>query len=225
MSDLPESVEVGPADAKYSVIWLHGLGADGHDFEPLVPELGLDDLSVRFVFPHAPVRPVTVNGGMAMRAWYDIRSTQIQQDEDAAGIRTSQATIEALIRDQRQRGIGARQIILAGFSQGGAIALHTGLRHPEPLGGILVLSSYLLLGSDFEGERHSASQATPIFMAHGRDDPIVPLSLAEESHHVLQQAGYNVAWQTYPMQHQICLEEIADIAAWFRRQLNPEASP
>lgn len=223
MSRLPEYVEVGPGDAQYSIIWLHGLGADGHDFEPLVPELGLADRSVRFVFPHAPVQAVTLNGGMAMRAWYDIRSPQIQQDEDAVGIRGSQAMIEALIQQQQQRGVAASRIILAGFSQGGAVALHTGLRHAELLGGILALSTYLPLVPDLEQERQHVNQAVPIFMAHGSDDPVVPLSLAETSCQILQQAGYQVTWKCYPMQHQVCLDEIADIAIWLRQHLNPGA--
>lgn len=214
MSQLPECAEIGAADASQSVIWLHGLGADGHDFEPLVPELELEN--VRFVFPHAPVQPVTVNGGMPMRAWYDIRSPQIQQDEDADGIHASQATLEALIRRERERGIDSRQLILAGFSQGGAIALHSGLRHAEPLGGILALSTYLPLAATFEQERHPANQTVPIFMAHGKNDPIVPLWLAEDSRYFLEQAGYNVDWHTYPMQHQIALGEISDISRWLK---------
>lgn len=220
MSQLPECVEVGPAEAQFSVIWLHGLGADGHDFEPLVPELGLDDLGVRFIFPHAPVQPVTVNGGMPMRAWYDIRSPQIQQDEDSDGIHASRTMLEALIRREHERGIDSRQLVLAGFSQGGAIALHTGLRHVEPLGGILALSTYLPLAATFEQERHPANQTVPIFMAHGKNDPIVPLWLAEDSRYFLEQAGYNVDWHTYPMQHQIALDEIGDIAAWLRNTLS-----
>ena len=220
MSQLPECVEVGPAEAQFSVIWLHGLGADGHDFEPLVPELGLDDLGVRFIFPHAPVQPVTVNGCMPMRAWYDIRSPQIQQDEDSDGIHASRTMLEALIRREHERGIDSRQLVLAGFSQGGAIALHTGLRHVEPLGGILALSTYLPLAATFEQERHPANQTVPIFMAHGKNDPIVPLWLAEDSRYFLEQAGYNVDWHTYPMQHQIALDEIGDIAAWLRNTLS-----
>ncbi|MDZ7803523.1 alpha/beta hydrolase [Thiohalophilus sp.] len=214
MSQLPECVEVGPADAQYSIIWLHGLGADGHDFEPLVPELGLTDRGVRFVFPHAPVQPVTVNSGMAMRAWYDIRSPQIQQDEDRDGIQASQAILEALIRREVERGIDTRRLVLAGFSQGGAIALHTGLRHNEPLGGILALSTYLPLVSTFEQEREPTNQHIPIFMAHGKSDPIVPLWLAEDSRYFLEQAGYSVDWHTYAMQHQVSLDEVSDIAAW-----------
>jgi len=219
MSQLPEYVEIGPAEAQYSVIWLHGLGADGHDFEPLVPELGLDAHAVRFVFPHAPVQPVTVNGGMPMRAWYDIRSPQIQQQEDAGGIRASQATVEALIHREQQRGIETGHIILAGFSQGGAIALHTGLRHPEALGGILALSTYLPLAADFEQQRHPANQSIPIFMAHGKQDPIVPLWLAADSRDFLQQAGYQIEWHVYPMQHQVSLAEIGDISSWFKHLL------
>lgn len=216
MSRLPECVEVGPTDAQYSVIWLHGLGADGHDFEPLVPELGLDELSVRFVFPHAPVQPVTVNAGMPMRAWYDIRSPQIQQHEDADGIRASQAMLEKLIQREQQRGVATSHIILAGFSQGGAIALHTGLRYPETLGGILALSTWLPLVAEFEQERHPANQAIPIFMAHGQSDPIVPLWLGEDSRYFLEQAGYQIDWHVYPMQHQVCLAEIGDISRWLK---------
>ncbi|MFO8025090.1 alpha/beta hydrolase [Thiohalophilus sp.] len=216
MSQLPECVEVGPAEAQSSILWLHGLGADGHDFEPLVPELGLDDLSVRFVFPHAPVLPVTVNGGMPMRAWYDIRSPQIQQDEDSDGIRASQMMLEDLIRRERERGIDSRQLILAGFSQGGAIALHTGLRHSQPLGGILALSTYLPLVDTFEQERAPANQTVPVFMAHGKSDPIVPLWLADDSRHYLEQAGYSIDWHTYAMQHQVALGEISDISRWLK---------
>lgn len=219
MSQLPECVEVGPADARYSVIWLHGLGADGHDFEPLVPELGLDPQAVRFIFPHAPVQPITVNSGMPMRAWYDIRSPQIQQNEDAEGIEASRLTVEALIAREIERGITTKQIILAGFSQGGAIALHTGLRHAQPLGGILALSTYLPLVPAFEQQRDPANQNVPIFMAHGKQDPIVPLWLAEDSRYFLEQAGYPIDWHVYPMQHQVCMEEISDIANWLRQRL------
>lgn len=219
MTQLPDFVQVGPDKADYAVIWLHGLGADGHDFEPLVPELGVADKAVQFIFPHAPVQPVTVNSGMPMRAWYDIRSPQIQQHEDGEGIHNSQRMVEALIARQCQAGIESRNIILAGFSQGGAIALHTGLRHPEPLGGILALSTYLPLVADFEQERHAANQSVPIFMAHGKSDPIVPLWLAEDSRYFLEQAGYHVDWHVYAMQHQVCMEEIADISGWLKQQL------
>jgi phospholipase/carboxylesterase len=219
MSRLPECVEVGPADATHSVIWLHGLGADGHDFEPLVPELGLRDHAVRFIFPHAPVQPITVNSGMPMRAWYDIRSPQIQQHEDADGIHQSRATVEALIAREIERGIDSQRIILAGFSQGGAIALHSGLLHAAPLGGILALSTYLPLVSEFEQQRDPANQNIPIFMAHGKQDPIVPLWLAEDSRYFLEQAGYTVDWHVYPMQHQVSLAEIGDISRWLKLRI------
>lgn len=219
MSELIETVEIGPGDASHAVIWLHGLGADGHDFEPVVPELQLADMPVRFIFPHAPIQPVTINGGMHMRAWYDIRSPQIQQDEDESGIRRSQTLLENLITREGERGIPGQQIILAGFSQGGAIALQTGLRYAEPLGGILALSTYLPLVASLEQERSEANNATPIMMAHGRFDPIVPLSLAEDSRYFLQQAGYQIEWKVYPMQHQVCMEEIQDISGWLRMRL------
>jgi phospholipase/carboxylesterase len=219
VSELIETVELGPDDASHAVIWLHGLGADGHDFEPVVPELHLADLPVRFIFPHAPIQPVTINGGMHMRAWYDIRSPQIQQDEDESGIHRSQTLLENLITREGERGIPGQRIILAGFSQGGAIALQTGLRYAEPLGGILALSTYLPLVASLENERHEANSAIPIMMAHGRFDPIVPLSLAEDSRYFLQQAGYQVEWKIYPMQHQLCMEEIQDIASWLRLHL------
>lgn len=212
-----ECIEQGPADAKYSVIWLHGLGADGHDFEPIVAELGLSEFPVRFVFPHAPVLPVTVNASMPMRAWFDICSPRIEQNEDEAGIRHSQRQLEDLIQIEVERGIPSQHIILAGFSQGGAIALQTGLRHSQPLGGIVALSSYLPLVSSLEQEGTEANARTPVFMAHGTADPIIPLALAEDSLYFLQQAGYPVEWKVYPMQHQVCLEEISDIASWLRQ--------
>jgi len=220
VSELIETVEIGPVEASHAVIWLHGLGADGHDFEPVVPELQLADIPVRFIFPHAPIQPVTINGGMHMRAWYDIRSPQLQQDEDESGIRRSQALLENLIAREGERGIPGQRIILAGFSQGGAIALQTGLRHAEPLGGILALSTYLPLVGSLEKERNEANYTIPIMMAHGRFDPIVPLSLAEDSRYFLQQAGYQVEWSVYPMQHQVCMEEIQDISAWLRMRLS-----
>lgn len=213
-----DPIEIGPAEAEHAIIWLHGLGADGHDFEPIVPELHLADIPVRFIFPHAPVRPVTINGGMAMRAWYDIRSPQIEQAEDESGIRQSQSQLESLIQREIDRGIDSQCIILAGFSQGGAIALQTGLRYTKPLGGILALSTYLPLVQSFAAECSDANHAIPIFMAHGRFDPIVPLSLAEDSLHFLQEAGYPVEWKVYPMPHQVCLDEINDIGLWLRQR-------
>jgi phospholipase/carboxylesterase len=192
-----------------TVIWMHGLGADGWDFVPIVRELPLpDDLELRFVFPHAPVRPVTVNNGFKMRAWYDISQNDIARLPDEAGIRESQAAVERLIDREKGRGIDPARIVLAGFSQGGAIALQTGLRHPEKLAGIVALSTYLPLEDSLDREAAAANKATPIFMAHGTQDPIVPLPLAERSHEALRQRGYNVEWHSYPMPHAVCAEEV-----------------
>jgi phospholipase/carboxylesterase len=197
-----------------AVIWLHGLGADGHDFEPVVPQLRLPrELRVRFVFPHAPVRPVTINMGMAMRAWYDILQLG-GGPEDEAGIRDSQALLEALIARECQRGVPARRIVLAGFSQGGAIALHTGLRHAERLAGILALSTYLPLAGTVAAERSAVSGDVPIFMAHGSLDDMIPVDRARQSRLALERLGYKVEWREYPMPHAVCGEEIADIAGW-----------
>ncbi|MCC5859199.1 MAG: alpha/beta hydrolase fold domain-containing protein [Ectothiorhodospiraceae bacterium] len=210
----------GGDDARASVIWLHGLGADGHDFEPIVPELRLPaEHGVRFLFPHAPVRPVTLNAGMAMRAWYDIIALGGNAQQDAAGIRQSARQLEALIQREHERGVPAERIVLAGFSQGGAIALHTGLRHPERLAGIMGLSTYLPLGDTVEAERHSANAQTPIFLAHGSMDPVVPMAMGERSRDGLQAMGYPVEWHDYPMVHQVCMEEIEDISAWLQRVL------
>jgi len=217
-----EAVEIETgASPDAAVIWLHGLGADGHDFEPVVPELGLPPaLGVRFVFPHAPVRPVTLNMGMPMRAWYDI--FQLDGDrEDEAGIRASQALTEALIARERERGIAPRRIVLAGFSQGGAIALHTGLRHAERLGGILALSTYLPLAESLAAEASPANRAVSVFMAHGRFDDMIPIQRAEQSRALLERAGYSLAWREYPMPHSVCAEEIADIADWLLSCLAP----
>ncbi|MES1945498.1 Carboxylesterase [Salinisphaera sp. PC39] len=216
-----ETVEIDPEGAhRASVIWLHGLGADGNDFVPIVPELQLpDSLGVRFVFPHAPVRPVTINGGMAMRAWYDIAGLDPGSTEDAEGIRASAAEVTALVDAERERGVPDSRIVLAGFSQGGAIALHTGLRHPERLAGIMGLSTYLPLRDRLADEAADANRATPILMAHGSLDPMLPQQLGETSRDILQEAGHAVEWHSYPMQHQVCLEEIRDIAAWLRRVL------
>jgi phospholipase/carboxylesterase len=199
-----------------AVIWLHGLGADGHDFEPVVPQLRLPrELRVRFVFPHAPVRPVTINLGMAMRAWYDILQLGGGR-EDEAGIRASQALLEALIERERGRGVPARRVVLAGFSQGGAIALHTGLRHVERLAGILALSTYLPLAATVAAERSAVSGDVPIFMAHGSVDDMIPIDRARQSRLALERLGCKVEWREYPMPHAVCGEEIADIAAWLR---------
>jgi len=203
-----------------AVIWLHGLGADGHDFEPIVPQLvSPGERALRFVFPNAPIRPVTLNAGYAMRAWYDIIALDRRTREDETGIRASQALIEALIRREQGRGIAAERIVLAGFSQGGAMALFAGARYPERLAGIMGLSCYLLLGATFDAERHGANHATPIFLAHGLQDPVVSCRLGEEAHRQLEAAGCKVEWHAYSMPHSVCPQEVADIAAWLRRVL------
>ena len=217
MAQVLETIEIesaGSADA--AVIWLHGLGADGHDFEPVVPELGLGNLAIRFIFPHAPIRPVTINQGMRMRAWYDILRLG-GGAEDEAGIRASEQLLCQLIERERERGIAPGRVVLAGFSQGGAIALQTTLRYPERLAGTLALSTYLPLASKALSERSAASLGTPIFMAHGRHDPMIALDIAQRSRDALIGLGYRLEWHEYPMPHSVCAEEIADIAAWLSR--------
>ena len=212
-------IETGRAPTG-AVIWLHGLGADGHDFEPIVPELVLPgERALRFVFPHAPLRPVTLNGGYAMRAWYDIIALDRRAAEDETGIRASQALVETLIRRENARGIAAARIVLAGFSQGGALALFAATRYPEKLAGIMGLSCYQLLAQRFAAERLPVNQATPIFLAHGTEDPVVPPILGEEARRQLEAAGYIVEWHAYSMPHSVCPQEVADIAAWLRRVL------
>ena len=211
--------ETGPTPTG-TVIWLHGLGADGHDFEPIVPELVRPgERPLRFVFPHAPVRPVTLNGGHAMRAWYDIAALERRTAEDEAGIRDSQQTIATLIRRENERGINTDHIVVAGFSQGGAMALFAGPRYPEKLAGIMGLSCYLPLASRLEADRAAANRATPVFLAHGSQDPVVAPMLGEEARRKLQAAGYAVEWHTYSMPHSVSPQEVADIAAWLRRVL------
>ena len=198
-----------------TVIWMHGLGADGWDFVPIVRELPLpDDLELRFIFPHAPVRPVTINNGYEMRAWYDIRQNDIARLPDEAGIRESQAQVEAMVAREAQRGIPADRIVLAGFSQGGAIALQAGLRHKEKLAGIVALSTYLPLPESLDAEASAANKATPIFMAHGTQDPIVPVQLADASRKALDERGYKIDWQVWPMPHSVCAEEVAAIGEY-----------
>jgi len=216
-----ETVEIEPRGRhRASVIWLHGLGADGHDFEPIVPELGLPEtLGVHFIFPHAPVRPVTLNGGMAMRAWYDIIGLDPNGAEDTDGIAESRRDTEALIVRERSRGIPAERIVLAGFSQGGAIAMHTALRHEERLAGLVGLSTYLPQRQRLADEAAAANRDIPIFMAHGSLDPMLPQQLGEMSRDVLRDNGYSVEWHSYPMQHQVCMEEIQDLGAWLRGML------
>jgi phospholipase/carboxylesterase len=207
-----------PATA--AVIWLHGLGADGNDFVPIVRELGLPkNHGVRFIFPNAPVRPVTINNGMRMRAWYDILSLTRMQRQDEAGIRDSERIVRGYIADENARGVPAGRIILAGFSQGGAIALHTGLRYPERLAGLLALSTYLPLGDQTQREILPARKDTPIKMCHGHYDQMLPMALGEYSRDALRGWGYTVDWHEYPMQHQVCAEEIEEIGAWFRERL------
>jgi phospholipase/carboxylesterase len=213
------TVEISTGDSpELAIIWLHGLGADGHDFEPIVPELELP-FPARFVFPHAPVRPITVNGGMEMRGWYDILGFGMNVRQDAAGIRASAAAVTRLIDREIERGLATSQIVLAGFSQGGAIALHTALREPRSLAGVLALSTYLPLGDTLGAERSAANAGVPIFMAHGSADPLLPLALAEGSRRALEGLGYAVDWHVYPMPHSVCAEEIAAIAAWLAQRV------
>jgi len=220
VAEVLEAIEIETAKSpKASVIWLHGLGADGNDFASIVPALQLPKTPIRFVFPHAPVQPVTVNGGMRMRAWYDISDGAIRR-EDEAGVRASQKLILALIAREKERGTEARRLVLAGFSQGGAIALQTGLRHPERIAGIMALSTYLPIADKFAAEASPANRDAPIFMAHGSYDPVIPLARAEHSRGILQSLGYAVEWREYPMPHSVCPEEVADISAWLRKVLD-----
>ena len=215
----PIEIETAPQPTA-SVIWLHGLGADGRDFVPIVPELRLpSDLAIRFVFPHAPHRPVTINRGSVMRAWYDIAETEFGRQEDEAGIRESEQTVRGLIQRETERGIPSERIVLAGFSQGGAMVLHTGLRLPQRLAGIMALSTYLPLADTLKAEGHQANADVPIFMAHGTDDPIIPVSLGQQSADLLIRSGANLEWRTYEMEHSVCLDETLDIADWLTRVL------
>lgn len=203
-----------------AVIWLHGLGADCHDFEPLVPEIvPRRERAWRFVFPNAPVRPVTLNGGMSMRAWYDILGLDRLAAEDAAGFRDTDARVGELIRAQVGRGIPAARIVLAGFSQGGAVSLHTGLRYPERLAGIMALSCYLPLAGTLAAERAAANSGVPIFMAHGLDDGVLPIAMGLESRDKLKALGVGVEWHQYRMAHSVCQPEVADIRAFLLRIL------
>jgi phospholipase/carboxylesterase len=218
-----ETVEVeprSPADA--AVLWMHGLGADGHDFEALVPELRLPaSVPVRFVFPHAPIRPVTINGGSRMRAWYDIAGFDRRSPQDEAGIRASAEALGALVRRERERGVAADRIVVAGFSQGGAMALFLALRWPERLAGVMALSTYLPLGEKLAAEAHPANAAVPLLMAHGTFDPIVPLALGEGSRDRLRALGYDVDWRSYPMPHSVCAQEVEAIREFLLRALPP----
>ena len=209
------------------IIWMHGLGADGNDFVPIVRELDLRGLRpIRFVFPHAPLRPVTINNGHVMRAWYDVSYGDLEgrsRQPDEAGVRASAKAIDALIARETARGIATENMILAGFSQGGAIALHTGLRHTARLAGIMALSTYLPLAESLAQEAAAINARTPIFMVHGTEDPVVPHAMGSGSRDFLRQMGYDVEWHEYAMPHSVSLEEIEDIAAWLRRTLGARA--
>mgnify|MGYP001825496668 FL=1 len=220
-TDYLDAVEINPAGpATACIIWLHGLGADGHDFAALIPQLDIvDTLGVRVVLPHAPQRAVTINGGMHMPAWYDIQSTDFGCEQDSAGIETSAGQLRALIQREVDSGMPAGRIILAGFSQGGAIVLHTGLRYPQPLAGILALSTYLPLADSLAGEASAANRSVPIMMAHGMQDPVVPVMLALQSRDRLAELGYTVDWHSYAMQHAVCPQEVGDIRAWLSQRL------
>ena len=221
MSELLEHVTIDTSDnPEISVIWLHGLGADGNDFVPIVRELDLAGLpGIRFIFPHARRIPVTVNGGYVMRAWYDITGAELTRREDEAGLRASQLEVEAFIAREKARGIPASRIVLAGFSQGCAMTIQAGLRHPEPLAGMLCLSGYVPLADKLGLERTQESLQTPIFMAHGRHDNVVPFNRAEQSRDLLVSLGYQVEWHAYTMQHSVCLEEVQAMSAFFKKVL------
>jgi phospholipase/carboxylesterase len=216
-----ECIEINPdVKSQMAVIWLHGLGADGHDFVDIVPQLHLpNDLPIKFIFPHAPERAVTINNGYIMRAWYDIKQLNGSlQEEDEIGIRDSAKKINALIEREKSLGLPSNKIILAGFSQGGAMALHTGLRYPEKLAGIIALSSYLPLNKLLMQEKTAANQDVPIMMAHGTEDPLIPVIFAKASKDFLIQQGYQVAWHTYPMPHTVCAQEVNDIGQWLQKR-------
>jgi phospholipase/carboxylesterase len=216
-----ETIEVQTAaKPNAAVIWLHGLGADGHDFEPIVPEIVRPgERPWRFIFPHAPVRPVTINGGMAMRAWYDLKGLDRRAVEDVAGFRDTDALIRQLIAREGERGIPANRLVLAGFSQGGAVSLYTAVRFPEKLAGVMALSCYLPQENRLAAERAAANDATPIFMAHGQGDTVLPMDLGVQSRDFLRAQGYRVEWHDYPMPHAVCAAEITDIREFLLRVL------
>ncbi len=222
LSETADAVTLAPegVPATASVVWLHGLGADGHDFAPIVPQLRLpDSLVLRFVFPHAPRRAVTINQGLTMRAWYDIRTRGTGLVEDAAGIDESTALVQGFLQREAGLGIAPRRLVLAGFSQGGAIALYAGLRAPAPLGGIMGLSTYLPQRAQPDAPAIAANRGTPVLLCHGRDDTVLPFPLGERARDALRGLGFTVQWQAYPMGHEVCAAEIEDIAAWLARVL------
>ncbi len=221
LTEHEDAVLIEPATpARAAVIWLHGLGADGHDFAPIVPELGLaHDAGIRFIFPHAPVRPITINNGMAMRGWYDIGSLSSMKKQDEAGIRDSERIVHGYLDRQFAAGLLPENIVLAGFSQGGAIALHAGTRYPKRLAGLMALSTYLPLADQFAAEAKVERHDTPILMCHGRHDPMLPMALGQNSREILEQHGFKVSWHEYPMAHQVCAEEIGLIGRWLGEKL------
>ena len=226
MSALLPAVEVeAGSPVRAAVVWLHGLGADGHDFEPIVPALGLDDLGVRFVFPHAPRRAVTLNTGLIMPAWFDLRSLDLDLDVDLRGIEESVAQVEALLDREARRGVTAERLVVAGFSQGGAIALLEALRRPERLAGVMALSTFLpreAASALFPGR---GASGLPAFLAHGAQDPMIPIAWGEATRDHLETLGLEVTWREYPMAHEVAPEEIADIAGWLRGRLAPREPP
>ena len=216
-----EAVELQTGDdPRWTVLWLHGLGADGHDFEPIVPELVAPDWpALRFVFPHAPVRAVTINGGMRMRAWYDIRDADLANRADGIGVAQSVLQVEQLIARERERGVPASRILLAGFSQGGAVTLATALQRQTPLAGLIALSTYLPEIAQARARLVDGAQRQPLFMAHGSQDPVVPVAAGRTSAQALRELGFDVQWHEYPMQHQVCAQEIADLRDWLGARL------
>ncbi|PWF39564.1 alpha/beta hydrolase [Massilia glaciei] len=221
MSDLLPNIEIeSAANPTVAIIWMHGLGADGNDFVPMVRELDLKGLpGIRFVFPHANTMPVTINGGYVMRSWYDISNADLTKREDEGGLRASQKQVEALIAREKSRGIPASRIILAGFSQGCAMALQTGLRHPETLAGLMCLSGYVPMADKLSMERSADSVATPVFMAHGQRDGVIPIQRATDSRDLLKALGYQVEWHDYMMEHSLCAEEVVHMGAWLKKIL------
>jgi phospholipase/carboxylesterase len=221
-AELLSSIERETApQPRASVIWLHGLGADGSDFVPIIPELGLSSqVAIRFVFPHAPIRAVTINNGMRMRAWYDIAAADLTNRADLAGVKQSAAQVVALVERERARGIAPDRIVLAGFSQGGAIALYAGIRYPERLAGIMALSTYLIGPDTLAAEASPANVSVPIFMAHGTADPVVRFAWGEASKRLLEAQRYPIEWHSYPMEHSVCIEEVRAIGAWLARVLS-----
>ncbi len=215
-------IETGLHTPDAAVIWLHGLGADGHDFEPIIPELRLDPgISIRFIFPHAPMMPVTINQGFVMRAWFDIRTADIAAEVDEEGIRTSAQRVNALIGAEIDGGIAPERIVLVGFSQGGAVVLHAGLRHPQPLGGIVALSTFLPMADSLADEKSDANANLPILLAHGSTDPVVPVDQAYRAQKVLEREGYEVEWHEYQgMAHGVSGQEISDLAEWLEQRLS-----